>query len=116
MNICKNPRNSEVESQEPPLPVLPPVDVRETADSYQIVVDLPGVARDDLDVRVEKSRLQIFGLRRLADGRAVRYQRTFRLGPAVESGGIEARLQSGVLEVTLPKPESMRSRVIQIAE
>lgn len=88
-----------------------PVDLYETPDAFVIVADLPGVSKDDLKVQVVEDRLRISGVRR--NPVTTEYLRSFRLpGPTAE---VQARLKDGVLTVTLPKPDRMKSIHIPVA-
>jgi HSP20 family protein len=90
----------------------PPVDVWEEGDGYQVRVDLPGVASDDVSVEIEEGVLHIRGERRTAGPvphadflRAERPHGRFALSMAlpasVDPKGIEARQRDGVLEIVL---------------
>ena len=91
----------------------PPVDVYETAGAVHVVVALPGVARDQLEIRLQGNTLVIAGVRSLPAGlrRAVvhrmelphgRFERRIVLAtPSLALG--EAHLADGCLELTLEK-------------
>lgn len=100
----------------------PVVDLLETERAFLLYAEVPGVARDDIDLTVEGRRLELSGRRRpldpeLAFARLERsygaFRRAFDLPTAVDSEGIEASLEQGVLRVTLPKrnPDSGSRRV-----
>jgi HSP20 family protein len=90
----------------------PPVDIREREDALVLVMDLPGLSREDIDLRVDGLALTIEGERKPKDddGRSVRverpvgkFRRSFRLGAPVDPSGVKASYRDGVLEVRLPK-------------
>lgn len=91
----------------------PDVEVLEVGDTYRVVLDLPGVRRDALDVHVEGRRLMVEGSRALSrpKGANVRmsergsgpFKRTFLLPPEVDADHVRARLHDGVLTITLPR-------------
>ncbi len=101
----------------------PPVDIREREDGLVLVMDLPGLSREDIDVRVDGFALTIEGERKAGDddGRSVRverplgrFRRSFRLGAPVDPSGVKASYRDGVLEVRIPKvgpPEPVRLEV-----
>jgi HSP20 family protein len=103
----------------------PPVDIVELADSYQIIVELPGLAMEDLSISLEKNALVIKGERRYEPGDSQKryarlereygpFQRQFELPGNIRADGIKAALKNGLLTLTLPKAEEARSRRIQI--
>ena len=93
----------------------PPIDVYETASRYVVTAEVPGLAREQIELAVQDNRLTIHGVRPgAAPGTpAHRYhqverghgsfQRTFEFVEAVDQDGITADLRDGVLTVTLPK-------------
>jgi HSP20 family protein len=93
----------------------PPIDVYETDDRYVITAEVPGIARDQIDLAVQDNRLSIRGSRfgEVPESATRHYHqverghgsfvRTFEFADAVEQEGITADLHDGVLTVTLPK-------------
>lgn len=106
------------------LTLLPWVDVFENDDSIQLFVDLPGVPKDKLELRVENDSLQIEGeiapdtpenIEAIyAEIRAPRYSRTFSLSPELDTGNIDAQLRDGVLQLRIPKHAHAQPRRIEI--
>jgi HSP20 family protein len=92
----------------------PPVDIYERDDSLVLLVDLPGLERDDIDLQVEANSLTIQGARsRTApvggirlERPAGRFRRSFRIGIAIDPAGVRASYRAGVLEIELPKAAS----------
>lgn len=95
---------------------LPPSDLIAHKTGFEIVTDLPGVPREAIHLKVEEGNLIIEASRRLADGRPLHLQRSFRIGSEIDRDRISAHAEAGVLRVTLPKCESARPRVIQVTE
>ena len=106
---------------------VPPVDITETSSEYQLKVDLPDVAKEDVRINVESGQLRIEGERREEkeekDKRVHRVERyhgsflrTFTLPQDVDDTKIGAEFKDGVLCVHLPKSEKAQqaSRQIQI--
>lgn len=99
----------------------PLLDVVETAGEVAILVEVPGVAREDLEVAVEGRTVTVSGRKRTArPGGAVRFHRVEReegrferrvelLHPVDTSGG-RARVEEGLLVVTFPRVEEKRAR------
>jgi HSP20 family protein len=93
----------------------PPIDVYETASQYVITAEVPGLARDQIELALQDSRLTIRGIRPGAgpETAARRYHqverghgsflRAFEFVDAVDQEGIIADLRDGVLTVTLRK-------------
>jgi HSP20 family protein len=104
----------------------PPIDVYETADRYVITAELPGLARDQVEVALEGHRLTIRGSRPVAagDGGPHRYhqverghgsfERAFEFVDAIDQKAINADLRDGVLTVTLPKRPAPAPRRIEV--
>jgi HSP20 family protein len=104
----------------------PAVDAFETA-QHELVLkaDLPGVKKEDIDLKVENSTLTIRGERKREtevkeDGyhRVERtygnFARSFTLPQTVSAEGIKAEFKDGVLTVTLPAREEAKPRQVQI--
>lgn len=101
----------------------PVLDFSETEKEYIIRLEVPGVARDDLDVNLDGNLLTLSGKRELhkekkgedflwEEREEGRFMRTLRLPGAVQEGKIEAAYSEGVLLVKLPKAEaSAKSRI-----
>ncbi|NQU40427.1 MAG: Hsp20/alpha crystallin family protein [Lentisphaerae bacterium] len=103
---------------------IPDVDISENGESVRLVADMPGVDQQSVDVTVENNVLTIEGnactpppqgYEALGREYAVgKYRRTFTLSHAVDTEGIKAGVRQGVLEVTLPKREAVKTRKIAI--
>jgi len=102
--------------------VAPPVDIYETRDGLVVLADLPGVAKDALDVRVDNNVLTIRGhARHMVAGEMtyreyelVNFFRQFELSDKVDQQRISADLKCGVLTLTLPKAEEAKPRQIEV--
>jgi HSP20 family protein len=104
---------------------MPHFEVRENGSSLRIVGDLPGIARDDLDVSVSGTRLIVSGHReaeeRGKDEHVQTYEReygaftrTFVLPETCEIEQISSELRDGVLTIVVPLKEAARARKIPI--
>ena len=102
--------------------VTPPVDIYETAEGLVVKADLPGVARDGLDVRVENNLLTIRGKAGHAapgdplyrEYALLNFFRQFELNERVDQLKISADLKHGVLTLNLPKAEEAKPRKIEV--
>lgn len=105
---------------------VPPVDIFEN-DKHEIVLraEMPGLNRDDIDVRVENNTLTIRGERKkdteVRDEQYHRIERTcgtfsrsFSLPSTVDAGHVAADYRDGVLTVVLPTREEAKPRQIEI--
>ena len=92
----------------------PPIDVYETDDRYVITAEVPGIARDQVELALQDNRLTIRGTRSSTPETAAHHYhqverghgsflRTFQFADAVDQEHIAADLRDGVLTVTLPK-------------
>ena len=102
------------------------VDVRETAESYVVSAELPGVKKDQIEIEVEGNEVfigaEIGTPREAKDGekwlRAERFQgrtaRRFALPQEIDESRADARYTDGVLELTLPKKAPAAGRKIAI--
>ena len=102
--------------------LAPPVDIYEAEEGLVVLADLPGVAKEALDVRVEQNQLTIRGHACHGfPGKAiyreyalVNFFRQFTLSDNVDQRQITAELKNGVLTVTLPKAEAAKPRQIAV--
>jgi HSP20 family molecular chaperone IbpA len=104
--------------------LLPPVDVVEDSSGITLYADLPGVAKDALNLRVEADTLTIEGDLALplpegmqathADVELSRYRRVFTLSKELDTQKVSAELANGVLRVRIPKAEHAQPRRIQV--
>jgi HSP20 family protein len=104
-------------------PWVPAVDIEETEDAWIVEAEVPGVARDDVNVEVRDAELVISGEIKERERKGVLRRRTRRVGrfeyrvtlPAqVDPERVEAQLADGVLTVTVPKSEQARPRRIEV--
>ena len=93
--------------------------VQEHESHFMLTLDLPGTSKEDTKIEVKENVLTISGTRRNPfineDGQIADFSRRFTLPPGVESDRIEARFVNGVLGITVPKAEKVKSRLIEIS-
>ena len=104
--------------------MLPRVDVLEDDTGITLLADLPGVPKDQLELKVDGDTLLIEGTvtpqtpERLepvyAEVRVPRYRRVFTLSRELDPGRIEANLKDGVLKLRIPKQEHAQPRRITV--
>jgi HSP20 family protein len=111
--------------QEQQRAVLPAVDVFEDAGGITLLADMPGVPRDQLELKIEGDALLIEGgVQRLtpegleavyAEVRVPRYRRSFTLSRELDTARIEANLKDGVLTLRIPKQAHAQPRRIAVS-
>lgn len=89
--------------------VYPLVDVFESNKEFLLVADLPGVAKEALDITVEGGQLEL-----RAETDTLEYRRSFALGDDVDLDAVEAKLERGELEIHLPKRAEAQVRKIAV--
>jgi HSP20 family protein len=89
----------------------PAVDVLESQDGLRLILDVPGVPPDAIQVQTENLTLTVQGAR--ADKR-FGWRRAFTLPSTVDTARIEARAENGVLTLTLPLLEAAKPRKIEV--
>jgi len=95
----------------------PQVNVYECANRYTVLVDLPGVPRENIAIQINEDRLIISGIK--SDPRPQgalrclhleipqgRFRKEMRIGSPIQVKSIKANLKGGVLEITVPKEPS----------
>jgi len=101
----------------------PPVDIEEQDDAYVIEAELPGVAKDDVNIELISNELMITGeikereregILRKRTRRIGRFEYRVRLPEQVDPDNVEAKLTNGVLSVRVPKREQAERRRIQV--
>ena len=104
--------------------LLPPVDVVEDANGITLYADLPGVAKEQLHLRVDGDQLGIEADLTLPGAEALtplhaevtrqRYRRTFTLSKELDAGQVSAELAQGVLRVRIPKAPHAQPRRVDV--
>ena len=99
----------------------PAVDILETSELYVITAEVPGIAREDLEIRVHEGRVTISGVRREQTPACEQYHRverghgsfsrTFHLPVPMDGDRVTADLRDGVLTVTCPKAADEARRI-----
>ncbi len=105
-----------------------PAEIVDDGEQLRIDIELPGVRLDDIDLTVEDRVLTVEGEKkmereegekdsdfRLYERRYGRFERSFVLPRHVDTEKVDARLENGVLTVTLPKVETAKPKKIAIS-
>jgi len=113
------------ESTIPTRQFLPVTDIFETEQSLTLVVEMPGVKKDNVEVRVENDVLTVEGQMDFANYDGLQplyteynvgnYVRSFQLSSKIDQDGIRAELKDGVMTLVLPKAEKARARKVMVS-
>ena len=112
------------ESTVPARAFLPPTDIFESEDALTIVMEMPGVDREDIAVNVENGVLNVEGRLDFSEYEGMQpvyteynvghYRRSFSLSSKIDQDRISAQMQDGVLTLLLPKSEEAKPRRISV--
>jgi len=127
MNIAKQQSNGSAvparQDQKAIQYVTPLADVESTKEGYTIHAEMPGVEKSGLELTVDNGELTIVGHRAVEqfpgepvyrEIRQTDFRRVYELDPAIDTTLIAARIDQGVLTLTLPKAESVKPRKITV--
>jgi HSP20 family protein len=104
--------------------ITPPASVTEIADGYMLEIEMPGVKKDGLEISVENNELTIIGRRSLPamegtlvhrESRPESFTRVFELDPSIDANKISAKIDQGLVTLTLPKAEHVKPRKITVS-
>ncbi len=116
-------RETTPDTRESELRLTPPVDIFESDEGLVVLVDLPGVQKEEVQVGVADSVLTIEATPRLEErGEPLRreftlrpYYRQFQLSEKVDQERISAEMRHGVLVVRLPRVAERPPKKIDVA-
>jgi len=103
---------------------VPTTDIYETDDSLTVVMEMPGVDKKDVELRLEDDVLKVDGRLDFAKYQGLQpvyteynighYSRSFSLSSKIDQSKISAEMNDGVLSLVLPKVEETKPRTIQV--
>jgi HSP20 family protein len=105
--------------------LTPRVDVIETKDGYRLEAEMPGVSKKTLELSLDGNELTITGRRpaRLENVESVYressplgFRRVFELDPSIDAAKVSAKMEQGVLLLTLPKADRVKPRKIAVTD
>jgi HSP20 family protein len=112
------------ESTVPSRSFLPVTDIFETDQALTVVLEMPGVVKENVDVNVENDILTIEGRIDYSKYEGLspvyteynvgHYVRSFQISSKIEQGEISAELKDGVMTLVLPKAEKAKPRKIKV--
>lgn len=123
LTFAPRPKSPPTGGTEPDF-TLPAADLTEQENGFELLVELPGVSRENLEITVENGLLRITGKRDtpLLGTPIIReihprdFSREFRLGSTIDTTAISAALDRGVLRLKLPKLPQSQLRHIPLEE
>ena len=102
----------------------PKVDIWETEAGYNLEVEMPGVDKNGVDVKLEEGVLSIIGRAEPEDTKGFQkvyseyefgnYERQFQISELIDEQKIKASMKNGVLQLELPKRESAKPKRIEV--
>lgn len=123
MTTCCNPSTTVQTPEE--TAVKPRFRVLNSAESYTVQVEMPGVKKENLSVNLDQNVLSVRGTRSTTppadwkplyrELRDVNYQLKLKLNVPVEDSKLSAKLEDGVLTLTLPVKEAAKPRTIAVS-
>jgi HSP20 family protein len=112
------------ESTVPARTYLPVTDIFETEQALTVVMEMPGVDKQNVDVTVENDVLSVTGRIDFGKYEGLQpvyteynvgpYARSFQLSSKIDQGKISADLNDGVMTLVLPKAEEAKPRKISV--
>jgi HSP20 family molecular chaperone IbpA len=118
------PRRGEAVRNDRQVTYVPPVQIYEGEDAFQLIAEVPGADEKSTEVTVEKGVLTLtakmaspkpegakLAYSEFSDGW---YRRSFELSDAVDKQGIEATVANGVLAVRLPKAKALLPKKVPV--
>ena len=101
---------------------LPKTDVIELAESYQLLLEMPGIDKDSIEISLEKQILSVKGTyKKQPIGKALRleypqghFERSFEINGDIVKDAIEANFEDGLLQLTLPKTKETQPHKITV--
>lgn len=105
----------------------PACDIEESPSDFLLTLDVPGFAKDDIDIEVHDNLLTVSGERssekrdddktyHVVERVRGKFQRTFTLPETADTENIQAAYKDGVLRLAVPKTEASKPRKISVRE
>ncbi|HKJ31928.1 MAG TPA: Hsp20/alpha crystallin family protein [Balneolales bacterium] len=104
---------------------IPKADIKESDQHYMLIIELPGLKKNEINVTVDKDKLVISGERTQQidpdkqhllkrERQTGSFQRYFTLPDIIDASQIKTKLENGELTLTIPKSKTKKSRTIEI--
>lgn len=121
----KREHESRDETTIPARIFVPTADIYETADALNVVLEMPGVDKSNVDIQVKDGVLRVEGRLDLSKYQGLQplyteynighYARTFQLSNKIDQDKIAAEMKDGVLSLLLPKAAEAKPRTIRVS-
>ncbi len=103
----------------------PRTNLNDTGDNLEVMVEVPGVSKDNINVKIQGNYLELSGKRtnevpegytvHRTEREALSFSRSFTLPYEVNADNVKASLNNGILTMTLPKSEAAKPKQIAIS-
>jgi HSP20 family molecular chaperone IbpA len=113
------------ESTRPTRAFVPSADIYESENALTVVLEIPGVSKDNVDVNIEDGVLTVEGRIDFSKYEGLQpvyseynvgpYRRSFQISSQIDHSKISAQMQNGIMTLELPKAETAKPRRIQIS-
>jgi HSP20 family molecular chaperone IbpA len=113
------------ESTRPTRAFIPSADIYESEDALTVVLEMPGVSKDNVEVNIEDGVLTVEGRIDFAKYEGLQpmyseynvgpYRRSFQISNQVDHSKIAAQMRDGVMTLALPKVEMAKPRRIEVS-
>jgi HSP20 family protein len=121
-------KKREVEKKEettiPARVFLPNADIYETPNELKVVLEMPGIEKNNVEINIEDGVLHVEGRLDLSKYSGLQplyteynvghYARSFQLSSKIDQSKIGAEMKDGILSLTLPKAEEAKPQTIQV--
>lgn len=105
---------------------IPPAELHETPEAFQLKLEVPGMEAKDLDIEVTADSVSISGERKSeteteekgykrTEFRYGQFRRVIPLAAHVQNDKVEAEYKDGILNLTLPKAEPEKTKVVKVS-
>ena len=105
--------------------IAPEVNIFSTKDGYVLEAEMPGVNKEGLEITLDRNEITIVGHRAddavkgqllLRERNGDDYRRVFELDPAIDTAKISAKIDQGLLTLTLPESEQVKPRKVVVTD
>ncbi|GEM_PF-270659 len=117
---------SEMDASPPPGTFAPPIDVCETEDAFIVLVELPGISPEQININLTSTHLRIFGEKTRTSKQKIvshfcserdygRFERSMAIRFPVKIAEATAELSDGLLSMRLPKQKDRRGATFKVS-
>lgn len=103
---------------------FPAINIFEKDDVLTLMAEMPGISKEDIDIKLQGDVISLSGERKLKEDENVnyhrrerdygRFHRQFKLPYRINSEKVEAKMENGVLTLSLPKDEAEKPKLINV--